>query len=201
MICDELQSLLKLSLVKVTVETITCHHHVLSCPLQQRDFHIIYIIWISIQKACNSIGRFFSSLYLIPACCIIKIKQLDYFSLRGKCTWYLSTSLVHMYNNKVVWDWVSDFCLTPIQQVFNYNVYHGKNKLIINEWGPLCSIPTRWVGFYSACSLKQQSRASFSKKYGRNKYSKLKLFGSVWKKRLDCLKKNSNSVTSVAFWE
>jgi len=38
---------------------------------------------------------------------------------------------------------VSDCCLTPIQ------LYHSENKLFSIRWwwGPLCSRPTRWVGF------------------------------------------------------
>jgi len=39
---------------------------------------------------------------------------------------------------------VSDCCLTPIQQFFSYIMAKTSMRW---WWGPICSRPTRWVGF------------------------------------------------------
>jgi len=49
---------------------------------------------------------------------------------------------------------VSDCCLTPIHQFFSYIM--ARTCLFSTRWwwGPFCSRPTRWVGFfYSVSSL------------------------------------------------
>jgi len=49
---------------------------------------------------------------------------------------------------------VSDCCLTPTQEFFSYNVYHGKNKLIFNEMMMMCPLDQHAeLDFYSASSL------------------------------------------------
>ena len=52
---------------------------------------------------------------------------------------------------------MSDCCLTPIQQYFSYIMATTSSFSMRWWWGPLCSRQTRWVGFYSASSLKQNS--------------------------------------------
>jgi hypothetical protein len=42
---------------------------------------------------------------------------------------------------------VSDCCLTPIQQFFSYIMARISLFSMRWWWGPLCSRPTRWVGF------------------------------------------------------
>ena len=54
-------------------------------------------------------------------------------------------------------EWVSDCCLTPSQQCINHIMARTSLFSMRWWWGPLCSRSTRWVGFYSASSLKQQS--------------------------------------------
>jgi hypothetical protein len=54
-------------------------------------------------------------------------------------------------------DWVSDCCLTPIQQFFSYIMGRTSKFSMRWWWGSLCTRPTRGLEFYSACSLKQQS--------------------------------------------
>ena len=45
--------------------------------------------------------------------------------------------------------WVSDCCSTPTQQFFSYTMARTSQFSMRRRWwwGPLCSRPTRWVGF------------------------------------------------------
>ena len=52
---------------------------------------------------------------------------------------------------------MSDCCLTPTQQFFSYIMARTSWFLTKWWWGPLCTRPTRLVGFYSTSSLKQKS--------------------------------------------
>jgi len=38
-------------------------------------------------------------------------------------------------------------CLSPTQQFFSYIMVRTSSILMRWWWGPLCSKPTRWIGF------------------------------------------------------
>jgi hypothetical protein len=57
-----------------------------------------------------------------------------------------------------VWmnEWVSDCCLTPNEQLFNY-IMVSTCYIQWNDNGVLCTRPTGLIGFFSPISLKQGS--------------------------------------------
>ena len=52
---------------------------------------------------------------------------------------------------------MTDCCLTPIQQFVSYIMARTSSFSMWWWWGPLCTRPVRWVWFYSASLLNQQS--------------------------------------------
>jgi len=53
--------------------------------------------------------------------------------------------------------WVSDYCLKSNEQFFSYIMAIISYILTRRWWYLLCIRPARWIGFYRASSLKQQS--------------------------------------------
>ena len=65
----------------------------------------------------------------------------------------------HIIVFRLIWQRVSDCCLTPTQQFFSYILARTSLFSMRWWWAPLCTRPTHLVGFLvvSASSLKQQS--------------------------------------------
>ena len=66
--------------------------------------------------------------------------------------WWWIISLTSMTTKTTWWTvvmgWVSDCCLTPIQQLFSYIMARACYFSMRWSWGPLCTRPTRRVGLY-----------------------------------------------------
>ena len=81
-----------------------------------------------------------------------KISTVNRHQVMAKITWTLVKWAKKKYMNSYFqqslssW-WVSDCCLTPIQQVFSYIMVGTGYFSMRWWWDPLCSRPTRWVEF------------------------------------------------------
>jgi hypothetical protein len=68
--------------------------------------------------------------------------------------------------NKICHDFerVIDCCLTPIQQFFSYMYIMARTSLFSMRWwwGPLCTRPTRWVGFLVLAHWNNSSRVDMA---------------------------------------